>query len=200
MTRAQDVPEYLKALPVKTSIDPALLSELRKGGYLIFFRHAETVMQPSFSGTPEFREDDFTHCETQRNLSKDGRNQAAAIGEAFRALEIPIGFVHASPYCRTRDTAWLAFGRVTPDRNLLLKSSTPDMDREEAQNWLKIRRLAKQLPMAGTNSIFVSHASVIEPFGGSLLAEGEAAIVAPDTGLGAKVIAKIKWDGWIDAN
>ena len=125
LTRAQDIPEYLKAPPVKTSLDPALLSELRKGGYLILFRHAETVMQPSFSGTPEFREDDFTHCGTQRNLSKDGRNQAAAIGEAFRALEIPIGFVRASPYCRTRDTAWLAFGRVTPRSKFITEKLHP---------------------------------------------------------------------------
>jgi phosphohistidine phosphatase SixA len=49
----------------------------------------------------------------QRNLTDAGRADARAIGAAIRALGIPIGRVLASPFCRTRETAELIFGRAT---------------------------------------------------------------------------------------
>lgn len=195
---AQDLPDYLKAPPAKTHLSLELLGQLKRGGYIIFFRHGKTVTQPSFDGAPGFIETDYDNCATQRNLSKEGRDQAIALGNAFRALEIPLGIIRSSPYCRTRDTAWLAFGRVEKDVNLLLKSNNPDLDPEEAQNWRNLRALAKQIPMAGTNSIYVTHASAAEVFGGTVLQEGEAVILLPDTGDGAKIIAQIKVDGWVD--
>lgn len=49
-------------------------------------------------------------CATQRVLSEKGRQNSRAIGEAIRALDVPIGPVLASPLCRTVETAVLAFG------------------------------------------------------------------------------------------
>ena len=51
----------------------------------------------------------FNHsdCSTQRNLSEKGREQARQIGDRFRARQIRIGKVLASPLCRTRQTAAL---------------------------------------------------------------------------------------------
>ena len=46
-------------------------------------------------------------------LNDAGRAQARSIGESRRALELPLGDVLASGYCRTRQTAELAFGRAT---------------------------------------------------------------------------------------
>ena len=46
----------------------------------------------------------------QRNLSPEGIEQARTLGEAFRALEIPLDRILASPVFRARDTAELAFG------------------------------------------------------------------------------------------
>ena len=42
-----------------------------------------------------------------------GRDEARRIGVAIKRLEIPVGEVMASPFCRTMETAQLIFGRAT---------------------------------------------------------------------------------------
>ena len=91
----------------------ALLAQLRQGGFILYFRHSET---PNYIDP---HEGNFDDCGQQRNLSKDGRTQARAIGKAFRDLDIPLGLVRSSPFCRSADTARLAFGRVEKDMSLL---------------------------------------------------------------------------------
>src|SRR5918992_1485576 len=86
---------------------------LRRGGYVLALRHAAT----DFSMSDTTR--DLRDCSRQRNLSAEGRRQARSIGSAFRRLGIPVGVVLASPYCRTRETARLAFGRARSSRDLL---------------------------------------------------------------------------------
>jgi hypothetical protein len=83
-----------------------LIDALRRGGCVIYFRHAAT--NPEQADTIDPR---LGRCEAQRNLSPDGRRMAAEIGGAFKTLRIPVGKVVSSPYCRTVDTAMLAFGR-----------------------------------------------------------------------------------------
>jgi Histidine phosphatase superfamily (branch 1) len=86
---------------------PARLADrLRRGGYVLAFRHAAT----DFSMTDSTR--DLRDCSGQRNLTAEGRRQARSIGREFRRLAIPVGRVLASPFCRTRETASLAFGRA----------------------------------------------------------------------------------------
>lgn len=55
-------------------------------------------------------------CATQRNLSERGRAEARAIGAEFRSRGVAVGRVLSSQWCRTMETAELAFpGRVQPD-------------------------------------------------------------------------------------
>lgn len=80
----------------------ALLEDLREGGYVIYVRHART---------DNAQEDtDLAPCETQRNLSEQGRLDAASIGETWATLAVPVGELISTEYCRTRETAQLAFG------------------------------------------------------------------------------------------
>jgi hypothetical protein len=83
-----------------------LIDALRRGGYVIYFRHATTNPEQADTSDPKLGQ-----CETQRNLSPDGRRMATEIGGAFKTLRIPVGKVVSSPYCRAVDTAMLAFGR-----------------------------------------------------------------------------------------
>ena len=55
---------------------------------------------------------DLADCRTQRNLSAQGRSDARGIGRGVRRLKARVGKVLASPFCRTRDTARLAFSRL----------------------------------------------------------------------------------------
>jgi hypothetical protein len=88
-----------------TTINHALLNSLREGGYILYARHGEALVgedQPNLN---------LQYCSTQRNLSEVGRKQAVTYGEALRSLRIPVKYpVLASPFCRTRETAELAFG------------------------------------------------------------------------------------------
>src|SRR5438067_4173639 len=88
---------------------PALLNALRRGGYVIYFRHTSTDF-----GQNDEAMTSYDDCSKQRNLTEQGRAEARAIGVAIARLQIPIGDVLASPFCRTVETARLIFGRATP--------------------------------------------------------------------------------------
>jgi broad specificity phosphatase PhoE len=83
---------------------PAVALDLRDGDVLIY-RHA---LAPGGGDPPELKLGD---CSTQRNLSDAGRLQARRIGEALRQRlgALRVGEVWASPWCRTLETARLAF-------------------------------------------------------------------------------------------
>lgn len=74
-----------------------------KPGTVVLFRHA---LAPGGGDPAGFALND---CSTQRNLSEEGRAQAQRIGQAFKTRRIEVGAVWSSQWCRTRDTADLAF-------------------------------------------------------------------------------------------
>jgi phosphohistidine phosphatase SixA len=83
---------------------------LRRPSTIVLFRHATA---PGTGDPAGFRLDD---CRTQRNLDRQGRAEARAIGEAFRARGISVSKVLASQWCRSWETAELAFpGQVTAE-------------------------------------------------------------------------------------
>ena len=101
-------------------MDGSLLNSLRKGGFIFYARHGEATVGEDLSYF------NFQDCLTQRNLSENGRWQAIYYGEILRYLQIPIQFlVSASPFCRTIETAQLAFGsgnvQVNPFRSERIK-------------------------------------------------------------------------------
>ena len=76
---------------------------------ILLLRHA----QAPGSGDPEsFRLND---CATQRNLSPEGRVQAQRLGDHLRTQGALIAAVWSSPWCRTQDTADLAFPGLRRD-------------------------------------------------------------------------------------
>ena len=94
--------------------DEALWSALKAGGKVVLMRHAAVERGASpLKYTPG-------DCSQDMNLSQAGREQAKRVGEMFRARGIFTGEVLASPYCRTMDTARLAFGNVKPTEAMRL--------------------------------------------------------------------------------
>lgn len=87
--------------------DDTLWARLAEGGKVVLMRHA-SVVEGRNSGNSLLRD---PSCKGERNLSDQGRQEAKAIGEQFRVHNIPIEAVRHSPYCRTAETAKLAFGR-----------------------------------------------------------------------------------------
>ena len=77
--------------------------EALRGGAIALFRHAKA---PGGGDPAGMR---LGECATQRNLDEAGRQQALRIGEAFRTRKIEAGAVLTSQWCRTTETADLAF-------------------------------------------------------------------------------------------
>ena len=163
---------------------------LRGGGFILYFRHAATDF-----GQNDAQMTSFEDCGTQRNLADRGRDDARAIGAAIRALGIPIGQVRASPYCRTVETAKLAFGRAEKSQAVRGGPAQPD----SPERYAALRKLLAQRPAMGMNDVIVSHGNPFVALAGPpYLAEGEAAVVAPEED-GFRVVARIKVVEWAAA-
>src|SRR3954447_20948073 len=96
---------FLGASPSAAPADASIIAKLRQGGYVLYMRHASTDFSQNDSANRSF--DD---CANQRNLTDKGRDEARAVAAHVKRLGIPIGEVLASPFCRTMETARLAFG------------------------------------------------------------------------------------------
>lgn len=153
---------------------PALIKELQKGGHVIYFRHGIT----SNFGEKDVADSDLADCARQRNLSDAGQAQTKAIGAAFKTLQIPIGTVHASPYCRCLDTARNVFGKAAESKALHFAIHLRHLDRVRVTQEL-LDGLATK-PSPGTNTVMVSHtANLQEAVGIWPKPEGVAHIFKP---------------------
>jgi phosphohistidine phosphatase SixA len=166
-----------------------LLAALRAGGYVIYFRHADTD-----HSRQDQRPVNLDDCATQRLLSDRGRANSRAIGEAIRALDIPIGSVLASPLCRTVETAMLAFGSA--EKSMATRDGGP-VPVGSPGRFAALRRLLSTAPPADKNSVIVAHGYPYYSLThkGQMLEEGEAAIVRPH-GTSFEEVARLGLKEW----
>lgn len=156
----------------------ALVARLRRGGLVIFLRHADTAGEPC---DRSFRIGDRAG---QRNISPAGRRQAAEIGARLAALGIPVGLpVLASPVFRARDTAELAFGA---EQLSVADGLIADDYAGSRLDWVlaEHRRLFAAPVPAGTNRVLVGHRGPVQmilgdPVRGTRLPEGGALVLEP---------------------
>jgi phosphohistidine phosphatase SixA len=157
------------ASSIPLGADSTLVADLKRGGYVIFFRHAMTNWNER-----DGAEGDFSNRAKQRNLSAAGQQQASAIGMSFKVLEIPIEKVLVSPMWRCRDTAEFAFGAYDTTSLLFWKGPT---FREARIALLSTR------PAAGKNLMLVGHQDQFIPIVPRLrrdqLKEGEMLVFQP---------------------
>ena len=139
---------------------------LRAGGHFALIRHA---VAPGTLDPPGFRLDD---CSTQRNLSAEGRAQAARIGDLFRANGIAAARVLSSQWCRCTETATLLkLGEVTPQP--LLNSFAQDRSRSAEQTqalraWIAQQDLARPTVLV-THQVVITALSEIFPGNGEIV-------------------------------
>jgi broad specificity phosphatase PhoE len=132
---------------------------------------------PGIGDPPGFRLGD---CRTQRNLSEDGRADAARVGMRFRAEGVGLSAVYSSAWCRCTDTARLAFDphypahRVWPALNSFFQGQgdASGQTREVVQ---RVRGLK-----APDNWMLVTHQVNITALTGSFLAMGEVLLTRFD--------------------
>lgn len=118
-----------------------LLEQLHQGGYIIYVRHTHTDRSRQDSDVS------FGNCEAQRVLSEQGRDEARMMRHYYDRLDLPISTLVSTQYCRTVETAVLAFG--VP--RLVLRSTLFEQFTE----------VLSAEPPAGTNTIIVAHIGTI---------------------------------------
>ena len=170
--------------PASAEPSPELVSRLRDGGYVLYLRHTSTDFSQN-----DARMTSFEDCAMQRNLTDRGRDEARAIGEHVKRLKIPIGEVLASPFCRTMETARLAFGKATATNH----ARGGPIEASRYQPLIKL--LSSPVPK-GSNRVISSHGNPFAALAGPpYLAEGEIAVVRPE-GERFSVIARIRLTDW----
>ena len=156
----------------------ALVQELRKGGYNLYFRHVATDWTQSDQVQ---QSGDWTSCDPSRirQLSNQGRNDAKMAGEAIRALRIPIGRVVASPYCRTVDTAKLMFPGPVEASTDVINMRVADYFGGRDRVITRFQGRLSAPPLAGFNNVFVAHGNLARAATTVYPDEGEAIVFRP---------------------
>jgi virginiamycin B lyase len=169
---------------------PDLVRTLRAGGVVVVLRHAATDMSKPDQDTVVVAD-----CSTQRNVSVQGRADARAIGRGARRLGLPIGKVLSSAYCRTLETARLAFGRATV-HPALLNTVASKHDAAWRKQIRDARRLLGTRPPAGTVTVLVTHGIVVTETTGQSLEEGEAIVFRPLGNSRFRVVGRLLPPEW----
>lgn len=168
-------------IPFLAALSPASATEgweaMKRPGAIALMRHAHA---PGTGDPAGFRLDD---CATQRNLNHEGRDQARAIGAAFRANGIEIDRVLTSQWCRSRETAELL--DLGPVEELPALNSFFDArdrrDRQTEDTLAFLRDQPRDLRM-----VLVSHQVNVR------------ALTGRGTGSGAFVIVQVAPDGRLE--
>jgi phosphohistidine phosphatase SixA len=155
------------------------IEKLRAGGYIVYVRHTQTD-----SKTEDKDLSDMSNCAGQRVLSDQGRDNAAKLGEAIKALAVPVGDVITSQFCRAKETAKLMKLEITKETADLNNDSgdpfvtKPESDRRGAA----LRKLLAAAPAQGKNTLIVGHVPNLRnavSLDYANMKEGEIAIFAP---------------------
>lgn len=173
----------------------SLLNSLRKGGFILYARHGEATVGRDLPNL------NFQDCLTQGNLSDKGRLQAIYYGEILRYLQIPIQSpVSASPFCRTIETAQLAFGSCQIQVNPFwfeiyrLSGNLPSSDRQRILN--NFKSVLETIPVKGRNKVIVAH-SFPEGVGlGQMPYMGTVIIKPKGEGNGFEVVRQLSLTDW----
>jgi phosphohistidine phosphatase SixA len=163
--------------------DDALWALLKQGGQVALIRHA--VTDPGIGDPPGFKLDD---CRTQRNLSDAGRAEAQRLGKSLRDHGVPVARVLASPWCRTRETARIAFGREADVEPAL--SNLFEFGENRERQFAAFRTLVANAPTEG-NLVMVTHGSTTLAFTGVSPATAEMVIVTPEGGGRFRVAGRV---------
>ena len=181
--------------------DEALIRRLQEGGLVLVFRHGRTDRSQTdqvgrLVGTESSsaeRQAAFLDCSMQRNLLDGGRAELLKVAEAIRDIGFVVSEVLSSPMCRTRETAWLLFGQVTPTGVLFGQEAAAER-----------RRLAGTVPPDGGNRVMVTHGGIVRsiigfpavPGGSELSPEGYGFVLEPQGESEYRLLGRLGPSDW----
>ena len=168
-----------------TMADEPAWQALQNGGHVVLMRHTSPEKGPG-KGNSLLRD---PSCAKERNLSQRGKQEAERIGEAFKSRSITVGEVLASPYCRTLDTAKIAFSQTNPAEFLSLSEELKPAD-AESNTAESMKRIGEYKGVA--NLVMVTHEPNIAAITFDLIEQGALLVLKPRGGSEFEVVGKIK--------
>jgi phosphohistidine phosphatase SixA len=158
---------------------------------VLVVRHASSPRE-----VPDRQTANADNIKPERQLDAAGRAGATAMGNALRALKIPVGEVLSSPTYRAMETVRLA-QLATPQIHAELGDGGQSMKGVGEAEGAWLRERASRLPK-GTNTIIVTHMPNITrafPEWGAV-ADGEAVVVGSDGKGGTRLVGRITIGEW----
>jgi phosphohistidine phosphatase SixA len=159
--------------------------EAARPGAVVLFRHATA---PGVGDPAGFKLDD---CATQRNLSDSGRAEARRLGTLFRQKKIAVGAVLTSQWCRTRETARLAFGEQVPRDEPAFNSFFQESSAQREAQVARSRELIAHWNGPGT-LVVVTHQVNITALAGTNPSSAEGVVLRAAPGGELKVVGTIE--------
>ena len=174
-TTEKEIKEYVKSKLVTPKLsrgnDKKWANEILKGGFILFFRHAErdkwldVAMYDALESNLDHKENkNFRFAEKEYFsgavcLNSRGKIQARAMKEVIEYSGLPIGYSVSSPSCRARQTADIAFGGYQQlSQNLVYEG--PYNEKDNSSN---LKDLLLSLPIEErTNTVISAHNSVVK--------------------------------------
>lgn len=170
---------------VSVADETVLWRTLSLKGYVALLRHA---IAPGTGDPSGFALGD---CRTQRNLSEEGREQAARIGALFRENGMEKSQVFSSQWCRCLETArLLGLGPVTelPMLNSFFqRPERRNRQTQELEKWLASQDLDGPL-------VLVTHQVNITALTGVYPASGDLVVIRPLENGKISAVGTIKTD------
>jgi len=171
---------FTNAFASKVGSKDEVVTALKKGGNIVFIRHAYA---PRINN--KFEPDDFysgslkkKDCSVQRDLDERGMAQAKIIGAIFKENNIEIDKVLTSIYCRCFKTA----KEISEDyeiSKMIISIGRGNVSKKKKQ-LKKIRKFIEKWD-GKKNLVIVSHFNVINPlFEKSLLSISSGEVVVSD--------------------
>ena len=142
---------------------------LSEGGKLIFIRHAYA---PGGGDPDNF---DISNCVSQRNLNKEGIEQAKTIGKFFLKNHMEHNLVLSSEWCRCKQTAKYAFKNYKT-KSFLNSFFNQKFAHKKTNQIKELKEYIKKWNGKG-NLIFVTHYVVISEILNLSVSSGEIVVV-----------------------
>lgn len=161
--------------------------KLAEGGKVVLMRHAPVLVGEE-NGSVMVRD---PSCKKERNLSPEGQSVARAIGKMFKDHNIQVSEVRNSPFCRTVDTAKLAFGGGTPVEYLYVLELRGS-DEATAQT-KELNKVIGSYKGKG-NLILITHEPNITAVSFEIIKQSDFLVLQPLGGDKFDEIGVVRWD------
>ncbi len=174
------------AADTKVTLPSFPVDLLKKGGYVVFLRHARRDEVPSQSKLWEL--DRNSSCERGGSLNALGESESRRIGKAIKDKGIPAGEVLVSPTCRTKQMGRIIFGNGFVINNVIAPEWTRNAS-QAAEDGAALKAILTSPVDVGANRFLISHGKLLtkEAIGQDIsLDQTEAAVFRPTVNKEAK--------------